>query len=87
MGDSSGGNFAFSCQQWLIESGLYVPRKLILIYPVAQLRCFEFSPSVMLTLNETMLTHTLIDIVFRMYLNENRDLIEDPYVSPLLIHP
>lgn len=62
------------------------PKKIILIYPVGHLRCLDFSPSILMSLNETLLTHTLIDIVYTMYLRENKELIEDPYVSPLMVH-
>lgn len=68
MGDSSGGNFAFSTLQWLIESGLPKPKKVLLIYPVGYLRCFDFTPSILLSLNETLLTHSLTQLVYSLYL-------------------
>ena len=59
---------------------------MILVYPVGYLWCLDFTPSLLKALNETLLTHTLIEIVYNMYLNEKEELLSDPYVSPLSVN-
>ncbi len=85
LGDSSGGNYVVAICYWLIESQLKQPKSISLCYPVIHLRRFQFSPSILICLDDLLMSYGIKDIMVQMYLDDFDLANQDPYVSPLMI--
>lgn len=84
MGDSSGGNFATSLVYWLIENKKKLPCFLSLCYPCMRIRYNTFTPSMLLILEELLLSYGSMDIILHSYLDDAIYCNMDPFVSPVL---
>jgi hormone-sensitive lipase len=63
FGDSSGGNFSLGLSYWILESGLPPPNLISLPYPCMRIRFKEFTPSMLLCLEDLILNYGAIGMV------------------------
>lgn len=61
-GDSAGGNLALGLTYLCIKYNVKKPTGLLLIYPALNLNMQRFTPSLLVSLNDTMLPHTFLKI-------------------------
>jgi hormone-sensitive lipase len=86
FGDSSGGNFAMGVSYWLLESNLCLPSLISLSYPCMRMRFREYSPSMLLCLEDLILNYGGIGMVRTMYLDDASLIDLDPYLTPILMN-
>lgn len=68
VGDSAGGNLACALTNLLISLQLRVPDGLVLVYPALNLNYKNYTPSLLTSLNDTILPHTFLKICLKAYL-------------------
>lgn len=79
-GDSAGGSLIASLVIKAITSNLRLPDSLLLIYPLLNLDISYFSPSMLYTLEDTILPCFIYDIMTKAYL-QNGESLRNPMVS------
>mmetsp|Transcript_28093 Transcript_28093/g.27791 ORF Transcript_28093/g.27791 Transcript_28093/m.27791 type:complete len:420 (+) Transcript_28093:393-1652(+) len=83
-GDSAGGNFALALTYKCILSGIKVPDGLILSYPSLRLDKNFFTPSLLLSLDDFLIPHTLMKLIVENYLKDpSLDPVNDIFISPI----
>lgn len=83
VGDSAGGNLAFSLCTMCIIKKVRVPDMLILMYPALRLESGFFSPSKLLCLKDQILSMTFLLLVKDAYLPSENLLKKDFILSPI----
>ena len=84
MGDSAGGNLIAALTNMLIEKKLKIPDGIVLVYPALNLNYFNYSPSLLSTLDDMVLPHTFLKICLEAYLKEDAKPDSDHLISPIL---
>ena len=83
-GDSSGGNLGLALAYKIIKSGLKPPAGLVLAYPALKLDKNQYSPSLLLSLEDLLLPHTFLKLCLKTYL-QGKENVNDPTISPIFI--
>lgn len=83
VGDSAGGNLALAITNKALDTGERMPDGLLLAYPAVTLNRSAFSYSLMLSLEDMLLPHTLLKMCLSSYTRETDDPISDYILSPL----
>lgn len=82
-GDSAGGNLALVLTSWCIENRLRVPSKVVAHYPACDLNAKKFSPCMIYTLADFLLSYSGLRMCVSYYLPVGSDPSTDYYISPL----
>lgn len=85
FGDSSGGNFCMGLTYWIMESNLKLPNLISLSYPCMRIRFKDFTPSILLCLEDLILNYGAIGLVRTLYIDNPDELNKDPYLTPILM--
>ena len=83
VGDSAGGNLAFSLCTMCIIKKVRIPDMLILMYPALRLDIGFFSPSKLLCLKDQILSMTFLLLVKDAYLPNEEIMKKDFILSPI----
>ena len=83
-GDSAGGNLILALCIRAIESGVRVPDGLLLAYPALNLDLEAATPSYLLSLEDLMLSHSMLQLCASHYLRPGSDPKSDPLITPLV---
>jgi acetyl esterase/lipase len=67
VGDSAGGNLCAALINLLISWNLPVPNGLVLVYPVLDMSPKKYSRSLLGTLSDLILPHTLLKLCYLSY--------------------
>jgi hormone-sensitive lipase len=85
VGDSAGGNLVASLLNILISWNLRQPDGIVLVYPALNLHYFDYTPSLLTSLNDMILPHTFLKICLDSYLKDPRFKPEEDFlISPIL---
>ena len=76
-GDSAGGNICLAVLNWALMNKIYIPSGLLLCYPVCNINKNIFTPSLLFTLHDYLLTFNSLNLFYKCYLDENCDPIND----------
>lgn len=88
MGDSAGGNLVLSLMNLLIKFELPLPVQLYCIYPPTNMNPRRFSPSMLHSLDDTVMYFTVAKTCFDAYMPESGAEYEtDWLLSPILAPP
>lgn len=69
---------------WAIVNKLRVPDGLFLAYPALNLDLKQYTPSILLTLQDEIIPYTILKICINSYIqNQDWDAKSDPFLSPL----
>lgn len=82
VGDSAGGNLVSALTNLLIQLNLRVPDGIVLVYPALNLNYKNYTPSLLTSLNDTILPHTFLKICLKAYLKLDTDPFSQ-FVSPI----
>lgn len=84
MGDSAGGNLILALTNLIISLGLPIPAYIFAIYPPTDLNPRRFSPSMLLSMDDTILYFTIAKACITAYVPEKEiDYDADWLLSPL----
>lgn len=83
-GDSAGGNLALGLCIRALESGVRPPNGLLLSYPSLNLNLEAASPSYLLSLEDMVLSHSMLQLCLTHYLRPGCDPKTDPLISPIV---
>lgn len=84
-GDSAGGNLALALTLRALRSKFRVPDGLLLGYPALNLSINAFTPSLLTSMDDFILTYSFLSVCISSYIPPNADPAQDPYLSPCLI--
>jgi hormone-sensitive lipase len=84
-GDSAGGNLAMALTLRAIHSNFRVPDGLLLGYPALNLAISAFTPSLLTSMDDFILTYSFLNVCINSYIPPDADPKKDPYLSPSLI--
>jgi hormone-sensitive lipase len=85
-GDSAGGNLALALTYKAILSGVRVPDGLLLSYPAISLDMNYFTKSLLNSLEDKLLPHTILKMCLKSYLKDsNLDPSTEMFISPILV--
>ena len=70
VGDSAGGNLVAALTNLLISFKLKIPDGIVLVYPAMNLNYYNFTPSLLTSLNDMILPHTFLKICLSAYLKD-----------------
>jgi hormone-sensitive lipase len=88
IGDSAGGNLAVALAYKCILSNIQPPSGVILCYPALNLDKCNFTPSMLLSLEDLLIPHTFLKMCADSYVPDpEMDRSSDPYISPLKASP
>lgn len=82
-GDSAGGTLALVLTTWCIENKVRVPSKVVAHYPACDLNAKKFTPCMIYTLADFLLSYSGLRMCISYYLPVGCDPATDYYVSPL----
>ena len=83
-GDSAGGNLALALALRVIRSDLMKPIGILCGYPAMNLSMKGFTPSLVLSLYDSILRHSMLMAVLQCYVGDGNP-NEDPYLSPAVM--
>lgn len=87
VGDSAGGNLAAAVTVMAITRKYRIPDGVILAYPGLNLGRFDFSPSMLLSLDDPILPYPFLKMCLESYSGckdyKNVAITESPYISPI----
>jgi hormone-sensitive lipase len=70
VGDSAGGNLVAALTNLLISYKLPRPEGVVLVYPALNLNYWNYTPSLLTSLNDMILPHTFLKICLQFYLKK-----------------
>ncbi|CAD8190351.1 unnamed protein product [Paramecium pentaurelia] len=82
VGDSAGGNLVAALTIQIIKSGARIPDGILMAYPALCLDIKQFTPSLLISLNDPLLHHTVLKLCISSYVPEQFDAKLDPLMSP-----
>jgi len=82
-GDSAGGNLSFAIASWCIENGFRGPDVIHAHYPACAIDRWEFTPSLLYSLDDYLLHYNVLKGIIEMYLPKGLDTKNNYYVSPV----
>ncbi|CAD8106727.1 unnamed protein product [Paramecium sonneborni] len=82
VGDSAGGNLVAALTVQIIKSGARIPDGILMAYPALLLDIKQFTPSLLISLNDPLLHHTVLKLCISSYVPEQFNAISDPLLSP-----
>jgi len=86
VGDSAGGNLALALAYKAIQAEVKVPDGIVVAYPALNLSKNNFTDSLLLTLDDLLLPHTLLKLCLKSYIQDPAlDPSTNPLLSPLVI--
>ena len=68
VGDSAGGNLVAALTNMLIKMKIQQPDGIVLVYPALNLNFYNYTPSLLTSLNDMILPHTFLKICLEAYL-------------------
>ena len=83
VGDSAGANLALGVALLAIQKQFRRPDALLLAYPALRVSLRAFTPSVLYSLKEPILSLPFLRLCFKSYLTKTSDPVANPYLSPL----
>lgn len=84
VGDSGGANLGLALAYKIIKSGLKPPAGLVLAYPALNIDKNQYSPSLLLSLEDLLVPHSFLKLCLEAYLQGNEN-VKDPTISPVFI--
>ena len=85
IGDSAGGSLLTCLTAWCIINGIRKPDRMVMFYPAMSCDNSYFTPSVLLSLNDFMLSYAALKMCQEYYVGKNQDPSSNPYISPKLM--
>lgn len=85
IGDSAGGNLILSLCYLLIVHNKRLPDLVIPAYPALRITDQFYTPSMLLCIQDKILSHTLVRYCLQSY-RGGYDSDNDPFLSPILMH-
>ncbi|CAD8120851.1 unnamed protein product [Paramecium sonneborni] len=82
VGDSAGGNLVAALTVQIIKSGARIPDGILMAYPALLLDIKQFTPSLLISLNDPLLHHTVLKLCISSYVPQQFDAKLDPLISP-----
>ncbi|CAK62916.1 unnamed protein product (macronuclear) [Paramecium tetraurelia] len=82
VGDSAGGNLVAALTVQIIKSGARIPDGILMAYPALCLDIKQFTPSLLISLNDPLLHHTVLKLCISSYVPQQFDAASDPLMSP-----
>ena len=84
VGDSGVANLGLALAYKIIKSGLKPPAGLVLAYPALNIDKNQYSPSLLLSLEDLLVPHSFLKLCLEAYLQGNEN-VKDPTISPVFI--
>lgn len=85
VGDSAGGNMALCLVTWCIVNKVRAPDSMMLFYPAMSTRMQQFTPSLLYSLSDFMLSYSTLKMCGTYYNNNLPNQETNPYLSPILL--
>ncbi|CAD8072851.1 unnamed protein product [Paramecium primaurelia] len=85
VGDSAGGNLVAALTIQAIKAGVRVPDGILLAYPALLLNMKTFTPSFLVSLDDSLLHHTVLKLCIRSYVKKEYNTQIDPMLSPSIV--
>ncbi|CAD8149587.1 unnamed protein product [Paramecium octaurelia] len=82
VGDSAGGNLVAALTIQAIKAGVRVPDGILLAYPALSLDIKTFTPSFLVSLDDSLLHHTVLKLCLNSYVMKEFNSTIDPMLSP-----
>ncbi|CAD8052530.1 unnamed protein product [Paramecium sonneborni] len=86
VGDSAGGNLVAALTIQAIKAGVRIPDGILLAYPALSLDIKQFTPSFLVSLDDSLLHHTVLKLCLNSYIKKEFNAILDPMLSPSKAH-
>eukprot|EP00347_Sterkiella_histriomuscorum_P013953 403362725 len=83
VGDSAGGNLTAALTIMCIQRNFRKPDGIILCYPALNLSFSDFSPSILLALDDPILPFPFLKMCLESYIGPDPHLSRNPYLSPM----
>lgn len=83
VGDSAGGNIVAALTGLIVKLNMKKPSGLVLVYPALNLSFTSFTPSVLSSLDDMLLPHTILKMCLECYVPEDYKAEMDPILSPV----
>jgi len=84
VGDSAGGNIIAALAGLLVKLHHPPPKGIVLVYPALSLTFNTYSPSLLNSLDDMLLSHTFLKMCMSCYVPEEVRAELDPFASPIL---
>ncbi|CAD8072658.1 unnamed protein product [Paramecium sonneborni] len=85
VGDSAGGNLVAALTIQAIKAGVRVPDGILLAYPALSLDMKIFTPSFLVSLDDSLLHHTVLKLCLNSYVQKEFNQTIDPMISPSIV--
>jgi acetyl esterase/lipase len=85
VGDSAGGNMALCLATWCIVNKVRCPDSIMLFYPAMSTRIQQFTPSLLYSLSDFMLSYSTLKMCGSYYNNNLSNQETNPYLNPILL--
>ncbi|CAD8043445.1 unnamed protein product [Paramecium primaurelia] len=82
VGDSAGGNLVAALTIQAIKAGVRIPDGILLAYPALSLDIKQFTPSFLVSLDDSLLHHTVLKLCLQSYIEKEFNPNLDPMLSP-----